>query len=184
MRRVKRNAMKVCLQLQWKKRRYVERLADGGLPNFPTIRGFSQRPRKRPLFQQFAIAFGTMQSNCSQMVVLASIFAVLVVSTQAIDLTRLYDHHNKRELVVGKLLFFLSPKMASLCMISNVWCFSEKTLGQVRQVLIQKMALRTFAPTIFLSARSASSALRNDFSSASASFLLFQPKGSFSSISF
>ena len=71
-----------------------------------------------------------MQSNCSQMVVLASIFAVLVVSTQAIDLTRLYDHHNKRELVVGKLLFF-SPKMASLCMISNVWYFFGKTFGYV-----------------------------------------------------
>ena len=34
MRLIKRNAMKVCLQLRWKKRRYVERLADGGLPIF------------------------------------------------------------------------------------------------------------------------------------------------------
>ena len=41
--------MKVCLQLQWKKRRYVERLADGGLPIFPTIRGFALEAKKEAI---------------------------------------------------------------------------------------------------------------------------------------
>ena len=32
VRLIKRNAMKVCIRLRWKRRRYVELLADGGLP--------------------------------------------------------------------------------------------------------------------------------------------------------
>ena len=56
--------------------------------------------RIRDLLQQFASVFGTMQSN-SQMIFFTTIL-VLVASVHAIDLTRLYDQHIKRELGLGK----------------------------------------------------------------------------------
>ena len=56
--------------------------------------------RIRDLLQQFAAVFGTMQSN-SQMIFFTTIL-VLVASIHAIDLTRLYDQHIKRELGLGK----------------------------------------------------------------------------------
>ena len=73
--------------------------------------------RIRDLLQQFAAVFGTMQSN-SQMIFFTTIL-VLVASIHAIDLTRLYDQHIKRELGLGKDFFILLFKKDNC--ISKPW---------------------------------------------------------------